>query len=472
VPRRSLPWRCASQEQAWPTRRQVPATVHIWYDYADRWVRKVLDSNGDQTPDAGSVFVYDGREMILQFDKTGTGDMVASNLSHRYLWGTAVDQILADEQVTSLQTAGEVLWPLGDHLGSVRDVIDSSGTVKIHRVYDAFGNFTQNPSTATHLFAFTARPFDAATLLQNNLNRWYDGSVGRWLSEDPIGFASVDANLYRYVRNLPTLFVDQDGLRIRCCNIDEFLRRYHVTGFTKEATETKGVYVYTAEGERVAFPRGNLRAEILAKMIEAPKLFKVTRDRPPNLVKHVKAREYIVDAARNVRFRFSLVPTGNPEHCDPKTGRLITNWFDAIADMWSNPQLWGMACYNAARYTMLRGISLALGKEDFNSAAKAGRVLTKRSVRDLEHDWIPGDWGYIRNPSRDEREDAREGENIIYLGRDQFWGHGGDPPIQELGTVQGNRGGTGWLGVVNSWGRRPAILEPDRAYPSLGLDGR
>ncbi len=32
-------------------------------------------------------------------------------------------------------------------------------------------------------------------------NRWYDASVGRWISEDPIGFAGGDANLYRYVGN-------------------------------------------------------------------------------------------------------------------------------------------------------------------------------------------------------------------------------------------------------------------------------
>jgi uncharacterized protein RhaS with RHS repeats len=48
--------------------------------------------------------------------------------------------------------------------------------------------------------------------LQNNLNRWYDPSIGRWLSEDPIGFAGGDANLYRYVGNAPNNAVDPAGL--------------------------------------------------------------------------------------------------------------------------------------------------------------------------------------------------------------------------------------------------------------------
>jgi hypothetical protein len=86
--------------------------VEYAYDFGNRWVRKILDSDGDQTADASTIFVYDGNQITLQFDKTGTGNMVASDLSHRYLWGTAVDQILADEQVTSLQSEGEVLRPL------------------------------------------------------------------------------------------------------------------------------------------------------------------------------------------------------------------------------------------------------------------------------------------------------------------------------------------------------------------------
>lgn len=40
----------------------------------------------------------------------------------------------------------------------------------------------------------------------------YDPSVGRWITEDPIGFAAGDADLYRYVGNDPTNAVDPTGL--------------------------------------------------------------------------------------------------------------------------------------------------------------------------------------------------------------------------------------------------------------------
>jgi RHS repeat-associated protein len=62
-------------------------------------------------------------------------------------------------------------------------------------------------------FVFTGRRFDSDTQLQNNLNRWYDARVGRWLSEDPIGFDGGDANLYRYVQNNPSNFIDFRGSR-------------------------------------------------------------------------------------------------------------------------------------------------------------------------------------------------------------------------------------------------------------------
>src|SRR5262245_45362973 len=41
----------------------------------------------------------------------------------------------------------------------------------------------------------------------------YDESLGRWTQMDPIGFTSRDENLYRYVGNDPTGWVDPSGLK-------------------------------------------------------------------------------------------------------------------------------------------------------------------------------------------------------------------------------------------------------------------
>jgi len=125
-----------------------------------------------------------------------------------------VDQILAEEDVDG-GTPELVKWILTDHLNTVRDIAQydsetQSTTVVNHLVYNAYGNLTSETNSAVDsLFLFTARPFDPDTGLQNNLNRWYDPSVGRWLSEDPI---EEDSDLYRYCGNSPTDSVDPLGL--------------------------------------------------------------------------------------------------------------------------------------------------------------------------------------------------------------------------------------------------------------------
>ena len=81
-----------------------------------------------------------------------------------------------------------------------------------HISYDTFGNVTGHTAAVDHLFGYTGKLSDPATGLQNNLHRWYDAEVGRWVSEDPIGFAAGDANLARYGGNGPANDVDPSGL--------------------------------------------------------------------------------------------------------------------------------------------------------------------------------------------------------------------------------------------------------------------
>ena len=44
-------------------------------------------------------------------------------------------------------------------------------------------------------------------------NRWYDPETGRFISEDPIGFAGGDVNLYGYVGNNPYGYIDPFGFQ-------------------------------------------------------------------------------------------------------------------------------------------------------------------------------------------------------------------------------------------------------------------
>ena len=72
---------------------------------------------------------------------------------------------------------------------------------------------SQSGDTSKTRYLFTSREFDTATKLQYNRARYYDAAVGRWISEDPLGFAAGDANVGRYVGNQVTGVTDPSGLQ-------------------------------------------------------------------------------------------------------------------------------------------------------------------------------------------------------------------------------------------------------------------
>lgn len=99
-------------------------------------------------------------------------------------------------------------------MGSIRDITNSSGILKDHIEYDAFGNIvSETDASWSGRYMWTGREWDPDIKLQYNRARWYDPTIGRWTTEDPIGFEGGDANLYRYVENNPLNGVDPDGLR-------------------------------------------------------------------------------------------------------------------------------------------------------------------------------------------------------------------------------------------------------------------
>jgi RHS repeat-associated protein len=187
----------------------INSVVEYVYDMFGRRIAKEFDDDGDGAADRNQQFVYDGQHIALQLED--------GELSHRYLHGPAIDQILADEQVDAAGGTSDVLWPLADNLGSVRDIVDfdSNGDPSVvnHINYDAFGNIVSETNTAIdHIFGYTGRETDEESDLNYYRARYYDAGIGQFVSEDPIGFTGGDPNTRRYVGNSPTNAVDPSGL--------------------------------------------------------------------------------------------------------------------------------------------------------------------------------------------------------------------------------------------------------------------
>jgi len=77
--------------------------------------------------------------------------------------------------------------------------------------YDSFGKPTASTGSLTNPFQYTAREFDPETSLYFYRARYYDQTLGRFLTEDPIGFSSGTYNLYNYVSADPINFNDPSG---------------------------------------------------------------------------------------------------------------------------------------------------------------------------------------------------------------------------------------------------------------------
>ena len=101
--------------------------------------------------------------------------------------------------------------------GSTIAMTDGSQEVVNKYAYTPFGIITNQQEAVPQPFKYVGQHgvMTEPNGLQYMRARYYDPSVGRFISEDPIGFGGGDVNLYVYVQNNPVLFIDPLGLAYR-----------------------------------------------------------------------------------------------------------------------------------------------------------------------------------------------------------------------------------------------------------------
>jgi RHS repeat-associated protein len=195
--------------------------VEYRYDANDLRVRREVFASGGSTPATTEHFVNNGAHAAMVLNADG-------KVQHRYLYGPGTDALLVDEVFNSSGQAERGYWTVADHLGTVHELIesDADGTpadnhkLVEHRDYDASGKLARVITGAAASvaldnlasdFAFAGREWDGDAGLYYNRARWLDAHTGRFISEDPIGFAGGDANLYRYAGGDPANYRDPTG---------------------------------------------------------------------------------------------------------------------------------------------------------------------------------------------------------------------------------------------------------------------
>jgi RHS repeat-associated protein len=176
-----------SATYTWNARNQLTATsgggATFGYDALGRRVSATV--TGVTTP-----YLYDGQNPA----------MISSN---QLLAGAGLDEIYA--QINS----GGTTSYLRDGVNSTVAVTNSSAATTANYAYSPYGDSVGSGTTTTPL-QYTGRENDGSTGLYYYRARYFSPTMGRFISEDPIGLAG-GTNFYAYVDGNPISYRDPDG---------------------------------------------------------------------------------------------------------------------------------------------------------------------------------------------------------------------------------------------------------------------
>jgi RHS repeat-associated protein len=182
-------------------------TVSYAYDPFGRRIAKISsenhhDKSDDDDDDYDSKvtrYLYDGEDIVAEINDHG-------KVGNRYVHGPGIDEPLA--LIGKKKTA----YYHADGLGSIVAMTDDRAKVVQSYEYDSYGNLHDLKNSIKQPYTYTGREYDRETGLYYYRARYYDSDVGRFISEDPLGFLAGDVNLYGYVWNRPIAFIDPLGL--------------------------------------------------------------------------------------------------------------------------------------------------------------------------------------------------------------------------------------------------------------------
>lgn len=160
------------------------------YDGFGRRVKLIEQTNG--VAKGTNLFLWCGAQLCEERDSTG---------------GSVTRRFFGQGE----QIAATNYFFARDHLGSIREMIDSGGALRARYDYDPYGRRTKLSGDADGDFGFTGHYFHSSTAQHLALYRTYDADSGRWSSRDPIE-EGESLNLYAYGLNNPITLIDVLGL--------------------------------------------------------------------------------------------------------------------------------------------------------------------------------------------------------------------------------------------------------------------
>ena len=199
------------------TASDAPSTAATTYQW-DAEHRLVSTTSGNQI----TQLTYDGYGHCTGIRQSADGTETSNRL---FLWagGQIREEHLPDGTVSKRffpqgvtletgATAGAYFYTR-DHLGSIRELTDSTGSIRARYSYDLYGRPTHLSGDLDADFGFAGMLYPPELGLNMTGFRAYDPDIGRWLSRDPLKDAEQKQgpNLYAYVANNPVNLIDPNG---------------------------------------------------------------------------------------------------------------------------------------------------------------------------------------------------------------------------------------------------------------------
>ena len=207
-------------------------------------VNKTLtyDNNGNMTSDGTRTYEWDAADRLakitqgthtVDFTYDGLGrrvrilekDSGVTQSDKRYLWvGTQIAEqrdsagstVNKRFEAQGVEDGGTDYFYTRDHLGDIREVVNSANSVQARYDYDPYGRRTKVSGGYDADFGCTGHfEYKAGWMVTDlvlTLYRAYDPELGRFISRDPIEEGS-GLNLYAYVLNNSINFADPLGLQ-------------------------------------------------------------------------------------------------------------------------------------------------------------------------------------------------------------------------------------------------------------------
>ena len=180
------------------------------------------------TGGSAATFYYDGGGNRLKAVRNGVETRYIYDAAGRLLAEANENNVITRYYIygngllATVTPAGGTYCYHFNGVGSTIAMTDASQNIVNQYSYDPFGNIANQQETITQPFKYVGQ---YGVMTEPNgfyymKARYYDPAVGRFISEDPIGFEGGDVNLMAYVGNNPVTGIDPSGLCGKNSNSD------------------------------------------------------------------------------------------------------------------------------------------------------------------------------------------------------------------------------------------------------------